>query len=156
MKNAPNERSARVYQGKLWRAAALSETEVFEWGQSGRYRPTYYLIHTLKTHLFGTNARAWFLCNFIVFFLSVVCIGMSLRSFFPSPFVILGMLLFAALPCHADLWGRLDPARSTPASGRLCLSTAWPAGACLKINYSNKKLPFLGAFLNAFIVKQEF
>jgi hypothetical protein len=122
-----------LYQGKLWIiddheivffssifdksggsfirpfASALSETEVFRWGQSGRYRPAYYFARVLKTYLFGTSARAWFLCNFFVFFLSAVCVGISLRPFFPSPFVFLGMLVFAALPCYADMWGRLGP-----------------------------------------------
>ncbi|MDR2175719.1 MAG: hypothetical protein LBO82_07245 [Synergistaceae bacterium] len=34
---------------------------------------------------------------------------MAVRYFYPSPFVFLGMLFFAALPCYVDIWGRLGP-----------------------------------------------
>jgi hypothetical protein len=88
---------------------ALAETEVTHWGESSRYRPVYYFFRVLKSYLFGTNARAWFLWNCFFFFFSIVYLGLSIRYFFPPPFVVLGMLLFAALPCYADIWGRLGP-----------------------------------------------
>ncbi|MDR1740409.1 MAG: hypothetical protein LBR38_00975 [Synergistaceae bacterium] len=90
--------------------SALAETEVGHWGQSGRYRPTYFFFYALKTWLFGTDARAWFMCNAAIFFLSVVMIGLSIRRFFPWPIVLTGMLLFSALPSYIDIWGRLGPA----------------------------------------------
>ncbi|MDR1732547.1 MAG: hypothetical protein LBR61_10700 [Synergistaceae bacterium] len=90
--------------------SALAETEAGHWGQSGRYRPVYYFLRVLKIHLLGMNARAWFIGNFLVFFLSIVFVGLSIRFFYPWPFVPTGMLLFAALPCYVDMWGRLGPA----------------------------------------------
>jgi hypothetical protein len=89
--------------------AVLSKTEVVQWGQTGRYRPVYYFWQTAKIYLFGMNAETWFLCNFFVFFFSIICIGLSIHYFYPAPFVLLGMLFFAALPCYVDIWGRLGP-----------------------------------------------
>jgi hypothetical protein len=83
--------------------------QLSNWGKSSWYRPFTDLSLALRTYFFGTNARLLFLWNFFVFFVSIVCIGLSLHYFYPPPFVLLGMLFFASLPSYADIWGRLGP-----------------------------------------------
>jgi hypothetical protein len=52
-----SDREIKFYQlpGVLWQ-----ETEVGHWGQTSRYRPSYYFLRILETTVFETHAKLWF------------------------------------------------------------------------------------------------
>ena len=90
--------------------SVLLNTELGHPGETARYRPFYYFFRILKIKFFGDNAKVWFLWNFLLFTSSLSLLGMAFNRFFPPPVVLLSLFIFAALPFHADLWGRLGPA----------------------------------------------
>ena len=53
----------------------VHKTEVGQWGGTGRFRPTYYLLRVGETVLFGNDPRAWYACVVAMFTASCAVLG---------------------------------------------------------------------------------
>ena len=87
----------------------LKNTEVFKYGESARFRPSYYFLRIFESFIFQDNAFIWYFfrligyafSTFIIFHISTQVFGLSLGA--PFSFTV------CSYPYWADIFARLGP-----------------------------------------------
>ena len=94
----------------------LNSTEVGEWGESKRFRPTYYIFRLIQTAIFGNSAENFYLYRILVMSMTAtlvgvfaICIAKSLHVKMSMATAILWTFLACLLPVWADVVTRLGP-----------------------------------------------
>lgn len=131
------------------------ETEVGEWGQTSRYRPSYYLIRIVETALFRTNAGLWF--GFRVLTIGTMCFLFSIiilktidvrRKYIGGVLSMISIFSFLSLSAWSDIVLRLGPAEFYLAGGFL----AFILFSLITFTHPEKIFSFIGLFCSAVVV----
>jgi hypothetical protein len=94
----------------------LNTTEVGEWGESKRFRPTYYFFRLLQTATFGNSAESFYVYRILIMSITATlvgvlaaCLAKSLNAKISLATLLFWTLLASLLPVWADVVTRLGP-----------------------------------------------
>jgi hypothetical protein len=94
----------------------VNSTEVGEWGESKRFRPTYYFFRLLQTVTFGNSAGNFYLYRILIMSITATlvgvlaaCLAKSFKAKISLVMLLFWTLLTSLLPVWADVVTRLGP-----------------------------------------------
>lgn len=87
----------------------IDQTEVGQWGNYLRYRPSYYLLRVVETSLWGDNARLWYVSRYLIIVVSMWIGFKILLTYFPKIISYLFVFYVMTMPFWPDLLTRLGP-----------------------------------------------
>lgn len=87
----------------------LASTEVGEWGNNLRFRPSYYALRILETMLWKDNATLWYFTRYILLVISMWMGWRIMSSYFPKILSYLFVFYILTMPFWPDILTRLGP-----------------------------------------------
>ena len=128
----------RLPWSAFW-STLIHQTEVGQWGHTGRFRPAYYAVRVAETVVFGNDPKAWYAAVLVAFACTCALVGYTTATWLSaavggrvdsvaSAVVVGGAAVAAYLAAGLFAWsgivGRLGPAEQLAllATGVLLLS----------------------------------
>lgn len=107
--------------------ARLSQTEVAHFGDSTRFRPTYYFLHLVECIMWGKNPMLWYAARLVLLIVSLSLFWILLTPV--SDWIIAGSLsaYLLTFPLWTDIFARLGPSETYAVLGLplYVLGTLW-------------------------------
>lgn len=118
----------------------LKLTEVFQWSEFKRFRPSYYTLRIFESQLWGTNLYLWYVVRLLIQFFFLKEVLSWAKRILTINEAYLVTLLMVSFLFWRDLQPRLGPGETYCVLGVALISYALRTG-------SNKFIYFLGAFI---------
>lgn len=87
----------------------LANTEVGEWGNNLRFRPSYYTLRIVETMLWRDNATLWYFTRYILLVISMWMGWRIMSRYFPKILSYLFIFYTLTMPFWPDIISRLGP-----------------------------------------------
>ncbi|PJZ80021.1 hypothetical protein [Leptospira meyeri] len=88
----------------------IEKTEVGRFGETARFRPSYFFLRLVELYFFGLNATLFYLVRYIIAILFSLVLFLFLRKFLDSIISISLVLVVWSYPFWADVFSRMGPA----------------------------------------------
>lgn len=89
--------------------AVIASTEVGQWGEYLRYRPSYYSLRVIESALWRDNVTAWYMSRYLMLVISMWLGWKILTTYFPKIVSYLFVFYAMTMPFWPDLLTRLGP-----------------------------------------------
>jgi len=87
----------------------IGMTEIGDWGEYLRFRPSYYTLRVIETMLWRDNATMWFITRYLLLVLSMWMGFRIMSKYFPKILSYLFIFYVLTMPFWPDLLTRLGP-----------------------------------------------
>jgi hypothetical protein len=87
----------------------IMSTEVGQWGEYLRYRPSYYSLRVVESSLWRDNARLWYFSRYLMLIVSMWLGWKIMTTYFPKIIAYLFIFYVMTMPFWPDLLTRLGP-----------------------------------------------
>lgn len=111
----------------------IEKTEVGRFGETSRYRPSYYFLRLMELYFFGLNATLFYLVRYIIAILFSLILFSFLRKFLGSIVSISLVLVVWSYPFWADVFSRMGPAEIYGSLGLALLMLSYVISSSKKI-----------------------
>lgn len=88
----------------------LSKTEIGHFGQSTRYRPSYYFLRVIETTLWGNRPQLWYVFRYFILVSFVFGSLYIISNYFGTGGALIFTLYVMTAKYWTDIWTRLGPA----------------------------------------------
>lgn len=103
-------------------AKIISSTEVGQWGEYPRFRPSYYTLRVLEATFWGDNATLWYGTRYLMLVVCLTLTYITLSRFIPKILSFTIVLYLMTLPLWSDILTRLGPSEIYAAFGLVLFS----------------------------------